>query len=106
MTDSLEAQLLGLSTLLARFLEAEEPESRSQAMREAQTAINELAAPLGYWERIAKAMDTGGWVLELGDDDKGLVAEWAAEQRISIDTAVYRLCEAGYLQTIGDQKDA
>ena len=106
MTDSLEAQLSGLSELLARFLEAEEPESRSQAMREAQTAINKLAAPLGYWERIATAMETGGWVLHLEDDDKALVAKWAAEQRISIDAAVYRLCEAGYLQTLEEQKDA
>ena len=66
--------------------------------QEVTDQVLNLAIPLGYWERIAKAQATGGFVVPLEGDDRDLVMAYAAKEKISVDSACCQIFRAGYHQ--------
>ena len=98
-----------LMTLIEGCREVREKQSSSDegapaeaayvAQRVADQLLN-LTVPIGYWERIAKAQATGGFVIPLDSEDRALVVAYAQKEGISVDWACCQIFAAGYHQLV------
>ena len=81
-----------------------EVRSEAREVQELTKRVAELAVPVGYWEAIARAQATGGFVVPLEGEDRDLVVAYASKHKISVESACCRIFASGYRQLVEADK--
>lgn len=81
-----------------------EVRSDAREVQELTKRVAELIVPIGYWEKIAKAQATGGFVVPLDCEDRGLVVDYASKHKISVESACCQIFANGYRQLVEADK--